>query len=520
MPPSVRVVGANESAERDRAAIERGISSRLLMQRAGEAAAHEMSRRYSERLRNGALIFTGPGNNGGDGWVVAETLTAASVDVTVIEAGEPTTPDAIAARAAAIAHVSTERPLPPARAFEGVVVDALLGTGAKGKARGKIAECIKGINELRSDTSPVVSLDVPSGLDATTGAHSLCVVADLTVSFGGVKRGTLLARDRCGAIAVVDIGLDEASDGGGAAEFDTDHLPLLVERDWVESRLPPIPYDAHKGKRKHLAIVGGGKGMPGAAVLAAKAAARSGIGMLRVLVDAENAGAVLAAVPSALISPWPVDSATLSGQISDWANAIVLGPGLGNSPATRNLVERVLDDSRLPVVLDADALNVFEDDTDALRKLLAGRPALLTPHAAELARLLGNTAKSVLERRFDVGSDFARDVNATVLLKGAPTIIFAPDGGRFVSARGSAALATGGSGDLLAGIAGTLLAQTEDPPTAAACAAWIHGRAAELCEYVRGTTLDDVLYALPRAWNEPVRPLDPPLLAVLPPVYQ
>jgi NAD(P)H-hydrate epimerase len=227
---------------------------------------------------------------------------------------------------------------------------------------------------------------------------------------------------------------------------------------------------------------------------------------------------VLAAVPSALISEWPSSEIQIEADISNWADALVIGPGLGNSTETRSLVERILRSSNVPVLLDADALNVFEGDAKSLGKLLAGRAALITPHVAEFGRLSGLDVKSTLANRFDVGLDLARELGATVLLKGSPTVIFTPDGDRRVIARGTAALGTGGSGDLLDGIAGTLLAQTQDATVAGCCAAWVHGRAAEFCEYVRGTTLDDVLYALPRAWNEIEPTTEPPVLAELPAV--
>ena len=517
MPPSVRVVSAKESAERDRATIERGTPSRVLMQRAGAAAAEEISRRYSKRLREGALVFTGPGNNGGDGWVVAGVLARSGINVTVVEVMKAKSPDAVVEKNAAIDSVAVaDRPTDGRTA---VVIDALLGTGSEGEPRGEIAAAITAINDLHSKGAPVAALDIPSGLDATTGRHSASVVADVTLSFGGVKRGSLLARDCCGEIVVIDIGLDEMPGGstGGAGGPD-ERLPLLIDGRWVESRIPPIRYDAHKGERKHLAILGGGEGMPGAVVLATRAALRSGIGLVRALVAPDNIGAILAATPSALISAWPTDDAEISSRISRWANAIVIGPGLGKSDQTRKLVERVLRDSKLRVLLDADALNVFEGDAASLAVLLAGRPALITPHVAEFARLAKLKVDEVLDNRFDIGIEMARILGATVLLKGSPTVIFAPDGDRFVVARGTAALGTGGSGDLLAGIAGTLIAQLTDATTAACCAAYVHGRAAEYCEYVRGTTLEDVVYALPRAWNESEPLPIPPVLAELPAV--
>jgi len=239
---------------------------------------------------------------------------------------------------------------------------------------------------------------------------------------------------------------------------------------------------------------------------------------VRVLVAPENVSPVLAAVPSALISEWPSSENQINAEISKWADAVVIGPGLGKSKDTRALVERVLRNSKLPALLDADALNVFEGDAKSLAALLEGRTALITPHVAEFARLAGIDVKSVLANRFDIGLDLARELGATVLLKGSPTVIFNPDGARYVIARGTAALGTGGSGDLLDGIAGTMLAQTLNSTVAGCCAAWVHGRAAEFCEYVRGTTLEDVVYALPRAWNELEPSPEPPVVAQLPAV--
>ncbi|GAC1419171.1 MAG: bifunctional ADP-dependent NAD(P)H-hydrate dehydratase/NAD(P)H-hydrate epimerase [Gemmatimonadaceae bacterium] len=491
----------------------------MLMQRAGTAAAAEISRRYAARLRNGTVVFTGPGNNGGDGWAVAGILARDGVEVVVVEvekASRAKSPDAVAEREAAIGLVKVADSIDYGGA---VVIDGLLGTGFEGEPRGQIAGAIARINELHRQGARVASLDVPSGLDATTGQHSACVEADLTLSFGGVKRGTLLARDCCGEIVALDIGLDEHSVKTPAKQPPSElPLPILVDGEWLRSRIPAIRYDAHKGIRKHLAVIGAGKGMPGAVVLVSRGALRSGIGLLRVLVAPDNARPILCAVPSALISDWPSTANQISAEISKWADAIVIGPGLGKSKETKKLVERILGDSKVPALLDADALNVFQDDAKSLAKLLEGRQALITPHPAEFGRLAGIDVDTVLANRFDVGLDLSRELGATVLLKGSPTVVFSPHGGRYVIARGTAALGTGGSGDLLDGIAGTMLAQMLDATAAGCCAAWVHGRAAELCEYVRGTTLEDVLYALPRAWSE-LEPLpEPPVLAELPAV--
>jgi NAD(P)H-hydrate epimerase len=287
----------------------------------------------------------------------------------------------------------------------------------------------------------------------------------------------------------------------------------------VAARVPPIAADAHKGTRRYVAVVGGGAGMAGAAVLALRAALASGVGIAKAVVAPESVAAVQTLVPEALAAPWPDGGEALAATIGGWAHAVLVGPGLGRSDRTRRLVDALLAAWAGPVVLDADALTLFQGDVPTLTRLLAGRPALLTPHVAEFARLAGGTASDALDRRFDAGLELARATAATVLLKGVPTVVSAPDGRRLVSATGTPALATGGSGDMLGGIAATLLAQTGDALLAGAAAAWVHGRSAELAERGRGTrgvSLARVVAALPGAWRVPRRTPRYPVLAVLP----
>ncbi|MDQ6719154.1 MAG: NAD(P)H-hydrate dehydratase [Gemmatimonadota bacterium] len=501
---TVRVVTAAEAAERDGATIASGTPSQQLMQRAGRGAAIVILEKFGAQLAKGVIIFTGPGNNGGDGWVVAEALKAAGVNVSIEEAVPPKTSDAIGAKnTAAIMLATGEKVTRP-----GIVIDALLGTGAAGDPRGAIADAIRRIDELREGGAMVVALDLPSGLDATNGDHNLAVRADLTVTFGTIKRGQLLARDLCGEIVVVDIGLDPPR------LEDTAHE--LIDEAWVQSRLPAIRYDDNKGKRGKLAIVAGGPGMPGAAILAGRAALRSGIGLLKMVVHESNVPAVAGAIPSALISVWTGEASAIRAEVSDWADALVIGPGMGNTAESRSFIELILGSGKTPVLLDADALNVYAGDTRAVQWLFKDRKGIITPHPAELGRLLSVPTEDILNRRFEIGTETVLETNATTLLKGAPTIVTAHTGKKYCIARGTAALATGGSGDILSGIAGALLAQTGDPETSACIAAWVHGRAAELCGYLRGVSLDDVLFALPRAWNEREPSLDPPVLARLP----
>ena len=503
----VRVTTAAEAAARDGAAIAAGTPSRSLMRRAGEAAAAEIARAYPDALESPVTVFAGPGNNGGDGWVVARALAERGARVFVHQASEPRSEESKEARAQALPFVS-QGESPDSR----IVVDALLGIGAKGAPRGEIAECIARIAKAREGGAAVVAIDAPSGLDADSGDTTGAVRADLTLTVGTLKRGLTIARGIAGRIVVLDIGLGDAPTA--------DLSPQLVDARWVRAHVPPISAEAHKGTRKKLSIIGGQLGMAGAPMLAARAAIRSGIGMVRLVVARQNVPVVQGAVPEAPAHAWPESDEEVENTTASWADALVIGPGLGASYGSRALIERVLRAFRGPVVLDADALNVFADEPDQLGELLGARQALLTPHPAELARLAGTSVSDVLARRFEIGAEIAARTHASVLLKGVPTVISSPGGARLVSCAGTPVLAAAGSGDLLSGIAGTLVAQMPTAHEAGACAAWVHGRAGEIAGrgFVRGVTFANFDLALRRVWNEPLRTPEPPVLAELPAV--
>ena len=505
---TVLVTSAAEAAALDAATIAAGTPSSELMRRAGAAAAAEIVRLLGDRARAGARVLAGGGNNGGDGWVVAADLARHGIPVQVIEIAAARTEDAKAAKAeASTALAGANHPGDGA-----AIVDALLGTGSSGKPRGALSAAVQAIAKARATGAYVVSLDLPSGLDATTGAGEGAVTADATLSFGSVKRGQLLSRGNCGRIVVLDIGL--LPPGADA------QLPELLTAGDVYPVIPPIPARAHKGTRKKVAIVGGSEGMAGAVLLAAQAAFRSGVGLLRLCVAEGSVSAVHGAAPAALVTEWQPD-AEFDDSNTAWADAVVIGPGLGKSARAKRLAEHVFRGKAKLLVVDADGLNIFSRDAQELADLLDGRPAVLTPHPAELGRLLQRDAQDVDSSRFEIAVEAARLFGAVVLLKGTPTVIAAPDGEIRVSAAGTPALATGGSGDLLAGMIGTLLAQTGDPFASACAGAWIHGRAAELAtgdRNSRGTTLDDVLRMLPEAWQPVKRKLAPGVLAELPAV--
>lgn len=506
---TVRVVTGEGAAARDSAAISAGTLSRTLMHNAGVAAADVMVKRFGDALGGGVLVLTGPGNNGGDGWVVAAQLAERGIPVRVREVVESRTGDAFDARAAAIERVA----LGDGDGTEMVIVDALLGTGARGAPSRGLADAVRDIHERRAAGAVVVALDIPTGVDATSGAGNLTVTADLTISFGTLKRGHLLARAECGAIVVVDIGLGKHADG-------KDNAPSLVAESWVADVVPPIEADSHKGKRRRVLIVGGSRGMAGAVVLATRAASRSGIGMVRTLVEEPSLGAVQVAAVEATAATWPIAGGDLSA-LFEGCHALLIGPGLGRSPEARRLLETLLEVWQGCTVLDADAITLFEGDMQLLSAALARRPALLTPHVREFARLVGASDDDVIRGRFEIAQEAAHVLGASILLKGVPTVVTGPTGDSMISATGTPVLATAGSGDVLAGIAVTLLAQTGDPFKAGAAAAWIHGRAGEIANAgrpIRGVAISDVLDSLGHAWRISSTPLPSPILTELPAV--
>jgi NAD(P)H-hydrate epimerase len=488
------------------------------MQRAGAAAAGEIALRFRDRLDAGVLVLAGPGNNGGDAWVVAAALRRSGARVRVVEPIASKTGDAQAEKASAmrvLAEADVESGQTPALdRGERLIVDGLLGTGASGAPRGEIAGAIDAVNAMRARGAIVAALDVPSGLNASTGETvGAAIAADITLTFAAVKRGHVVNRDACGDIVVLDIGIE--SDSG---DYST---PLLVDEQWVASRVPRTSASAHKGTRKKIAIVGGASGMAGASLLAARAAQRSGAGMVKLIVAPASLPVVQEAEPYALASSWPASASSLDEEIVKWADAVVVGPGLGRTDKSRAVLDLILRCWRGPTLLDADAITLFEGRIADLAAALGKRLTLLTPHPVEFARLAGSTVERVLAERFEAAADVAATLSAVVLLKGVPTIITSPELRRLVSASGTPALATGGSGDVLSGIAGTLLAQLGDPFAAAAVAAWIHGRAAERVPSAgvgntRGTTLDDVVAELRDAWTFDTRPSRYPVLAELP----
>lgn len=472
--------------------------------RAGTHSAEVILRDYSDRLANGVAIFAGHGNNGGDAYIVAAQLAKVGVDVRMVASESPRTDDARRAVALATRYCGGEWKTPTGD--ERLLVDGLLGTGQRGALRDSVARHAQFIATARSHGAIIVSLDIPTGLDATTGAVAAgAVSAHCTITYGTVKRGLLLARGLAGRVVLVDIGLGEHAQLNDGAWH-------LADDRAIATRVPRIEWDAHKGRRGRLALVGGVTGMAGAIVLATRASLASGIGVAHAWVDGVGAMALQQTVPQAIAHAWSDSTRALPV----WGDALAIGPGLGRGAQSLRMLRHVLDTSEnLPAVLDADALTLVSLEAGDIARRLRDwcgetREIVCTPHPGEFARLIGEPVGDSIDVRVRQLADFARAVRATVLLKGTPTLLasFTKEHDVEITAipRGSAVLATGGSGDVLTGVIGTLLAQKLSCFDAALVGASVHGRAAERVAAwhtgIRGASLGDVLLELPSSWEE------------------
>ena len=482
-----------------RAGEDHAIPSILLMERAGLAAAHEiLAAGWPERS---AVVLVGPGNNGGDGMVVARHLAEAGWDVSVRAPGgaAPGTTDGAAMAAIAASIGIGVEPFDPAAPHEpAVVVDALLGTGARGAPRGPIGEAVAWIS---AHEGPVAALDATTGVDADTGRREGDAVrADLTVTFHGDMVGLHVepGRAHAGRVVAVDIGIPSAV--------------ALKPAAWLAGRgavaaVPAKGDAADKYASGSVLVVAGSPGLTGAACLAARATLRAGAGLTVVATPAGAAAAVAAHLLEVMCAPLPDRDGHLGPESVDRvmyeagrASAVALGPGLGRADGTTEAVHALIDRVALPLVLDADGLWHLADRPERLAG--RGHPTVITPHSGEAARLLGRPRPEVEADRLAAARELAERSGAAVVLKGAGTITAAPGETPVVNAGGSAALATAGTGDVLTGTVAAFLSKGMDPRAAAVAAVAAHARAGELADRGDGTIASDVLEALPRALAE------------------
>jgi ADP-dependent NAD(P)H-hydrate dehydratase / NAD(P)H-hydrate epimerase len=487
------VLSPDQSAAWDHQAESAGISLATLMETAGRAAASVVADRFRTEIRQGVLVGVGPGNNGGDGWVLARALHALDLPVWVAPTGGEGSPlrrqMADLARLAGVREVAPDGPWPGA----GILVDALLGTGASGAPRPALAALLERIHDA---AVPVVAIDGPTGLDLATGAVHGAARADLSITFGGVRRGHLLARDEAGDIVVVDIGHPPPR-----AEW-----PALVTDADAAGWLPPLHAGDHKGVHGRVVVVGGAPGMSGALRLAARAAFAAGAGLVHAVAPADTIAALVQAEPDlqTLAQPFDQPLVPAARDLLEKADAVVLGPGLGRNAGRRELAASVLAVARTAVV-DADGLIAFQGATADLAALVRGRPGVLTPHPGEFRTLFPELASQRELDPWGAAVTAADRLDATLLLKGVPTVVARAGRRALTVAAGNPGLATGGSGDVLSGLIGAALARGLEPDIAAALGAQLLGRAADLAARrvgARGLRPMDVIAALPDLWRE------------------
>ncbi|HUF12261.1 MAG TPA: NAD(P)H-hydrate dehydratase [Longimicrobiales bacterium] len=492
----VAALTAKQSAALDRGAHARGVAEPLLMENAGRSAALILQSTHPEGRVVAAI---GPGRNGGDALVVLRTLRAWGRDVAAHFVR-----DADAHQA--LAH-GFDIPRLDGDAFEraaagaGVLVDGILGTGAHGAPRPDAAEVIR---LLMGAGRPVVALDLPSGVDPDSGAvPGDAVRADVTVCFGAPKRGLLFqpGRSHCGRLMAVEIGFPPIETG----EWDT----RLITPAWAAAALPVRDPAAHKGSAGMVLVVAGGRGMGGAAILCVRGAIRAGAGLVYAMADDSNREALHAAVPDAVFIDRD-DAAALSA-VAGKIDVIVAGMGMGTDERAAAALELALEtvDARVPVLLDADALTLLAAG-GRLAEVAAARPTLLTPHAAEFARVADVEIDSVRADPVGRARELAARLGCWVLLKGLPSIVVAADGIVRINTVGSSDLAAAGMGDTLAGVIGAMMAAGSDPGDAAAIGLFYSSRAADLLDLGRALSPTDLAEALPRALGDAGRSAPPP----------
>jgi len=519
----MKVVTSQEMRDIDRKAIERfGIPGHVLMERAGVAVASRIKDLFGKTR---TVVLAGGGNNGGDGLVTARELFNSGWDVKVLLLikEDKLSPDClselrIARQMGVPVEFRTEVTDNDLRGS--VVVDAMLGTGLNKEIEGPMAGIIRFLN---SSGSPVISVDIPSGISSDTGEiMGVAVRAGYTVTFGLPKRGHLLypGAEFTGRLFVENIGFPEDL-------LSSDELKIdLLEKGSVFNLIPERPKYSHKGNYGHVLVVAGSRGKTGAAFMAARACMRAGAGLVTIGIPETLMDVFQSRVTEEMTLPLPDRgdgslSARAAGVIlrflSERADVLCIGPGIGVSEETQGLISEILRTSRSPVVMDADAINSIKD-ISVLKKTDA--PVILTPHPGEMARLTSQrpeargqrsedresrTMIDMIEKdRINTALSFSKETGAYLVLKGVPTVIAGPEGRAFINSTGNPGMATAGTGDVLTGMIASFIAQGLTPLNAAILGVYMHGLAGDIAVREKGEhslIASDVTESLPAAFK-------------------
>jgi NAD(P)H-hydrate epimerase len=526
---NLKIVTAAQMAALERASERNGVSMDTLMENAGLAVARVAREQLGSVAGSNLLVLVGPGNNGADGLVTARHLRRWGAEVAVYVVAQRPDPDPkmlAALRYGVSVYYASGDPLlkqlEPLIGRSRMVIDAVLGTGRARPLAGPVKQIIQRLNAGRGQVNrpPVLAVDLPTGLNADTGALDPAgLIADLTVALGYPKVGLLTfpGVERTGRLKVVDIGLPT-----GMPEEQTVDLELLTA-NWVGGQFPVRPLNSHKGTFGHLLVVAGSRNFVGAAFLVAQAAIRVGAGLVTLATPESVYPIVAAKLTEVIHLPLPEDA---EGRVHPGAvevirprlaayDALAVGSGMGWSAGTAEFLGGLLlDRSRLdrspvdrspgplPVVLDADGLNNLSGLTNWWRRM--SLPMVVTPHPGEMATLTGTSTLEVQRDRPQSARHWSARWGVTVALKGANTVIAGPDGPVRVSPFVNPGLASGGTGDVLTGIIGGLMAQGLSPGLAACAGVYLHGQAGEVVTRrlgAAGTVASDLIQELPETMN-------------------
>ncbi len=485
------LVSAGQMQQIDKQAIETfGIPSTVLMENAGRGAVKVLLSDFGDLSEKKIAVMAGKGNNGGDGFVVARYLAERNIQVTVYLLGKATdlTGDAklnydlladLSVNCIEIPDQKTLLSFKSTLANRDIFVDAILGTGLNAEVRGYYKSVIELINGVQK---PVLAIDLPSGMNPDTGFPlGLSVKATATVTFGHPKTGQLMSpgTDYCGRLHVVDIGIpSHITDKVSPSVY-------LLSSARIKSLYKPRLQASHKGDNGHLMVLGGSTGKTGAAILAALSGLKCGTGLVTVGIPASSNRIVETALLEAMSLPL---SEGREGTISNSASDVVLkhlagkkccvvGPGMGTNESLEDFLSTLLTNCNIPVVIDADGLNNLTKNFSLLRSMAI--PPVITPHPGEMARLMDKKTAYIQENRLQCARGFAEDHRCHVVLKGVRTVIAHPDGTVYLNPTGNELLASGGTGDVLAGLIAGFIAQGYNSADACHMGTFIHGLAAD-----------------------------------------
>lgn len=506
----IPIASTAQMRECDRITIEElGLPGLVLMENASRSVAFEILEWFGDDPSARIVwIVCGKGNNGGDGFAVARHLKNAGITVyvTLLGDSEGLKGDAkfncelFRQLGGEIFEISGKKGVEPPPNSPDLIVDALLGTGFTGSVRGKYAAAIEMINDM---VARIVAVDIPSGVEGDSGSvNGPAIEADVTVTFGLLKQGLVLppGRELAGDVIVADIGIPPETVNQQSIR------QLMVDESDVRRHLPHRKITAHKGDAGHVYLLAGAPGLTGAAAMSAKAAMRTGAGLVVVGVPCSLNPVLETKLDEAMTQPLPeTGTGCLSSEAVNsavmrikWAHAVAIGPGLGQDPDTLILLENLLPEITQPLVLDADGLNHIANKPALLESLPEG--TILTPHPGELARLTGLTTGSILSNRIETAREWAAEWRVVLVLKGSPTVTASPDGTVYINSTGNPGMATGGSGDVLTGIIASLAAQGIDSTTAAWMGVYLHGVAGDIAKEdrgVHGMVAGDIIDSLP-----------------------